>query len=158
MLDASKSASDIFLDYNIKVPPMPKPEVNWCYGVSNEDESDVNFSRRTLRPYYQIKYETWEDCAKRVFKVNDVSKLFAGCKFMLNFIEKYESRPTYLELILFYYNRYVEGGKKSTLPFLVEKWTHEVADKFNQASEGMEIKEIIEIIISSRPIPTRMEI
>jgi hypothetical protein len=31
-LDAQKSASDIFLDYNIKVPTLPKAEINWCYG------------------------------------------------------------------------------------------------------------------------------
>jgi len=31
LLDAQKSASDIFLDYNLKVPPLPKPEINWCY-------------------------------------------------------------------------------------------------------------------------------
>lgn len=33
LLDAQKSASDIFLDYNLTVPPLPKSEINWCYGV-----------------------------------------------------------------------------------------------------------------------------
>ena len=41
LLNAQKSASDIFLDYNIKVPPLPKAEVNWCYGLSQIDESKV---------------------------------------------------------------------------------------------------------------------
>ena len=36
LLDAQKSASDIFLDYNLKIPPLPKSEINWCYGL-NED-------------------------------------------------------------------------------------------------------------------------
>lgn len=30
--------------------------------------------------------------------------------------------PTLDELILFYYNRYVQANKKNTLPFLTEKW------------------------------------
>lgn len=41
LLDAQKSASDIFLDYNIKVPPLPKPEVRWCYGLTYIDKSQV---------------------------------------------------------------------------------------------------------------------
>ncbi len=41
LLDASKSASDIPLDYNIKVAPLPKPAVNWCYGISYIDKSIV---------------------------------------------------------------------------------------------------------------------
>lgn len=39
LLDAQKSAADIFLDYFIKVPPLPKPEINWCYGVDPIDKS-----------------------------------------------------------------------------------------------------------------------
>lgn len=41
LLDAQKSASDIFLDYNLKVPPLPKAQVNWCYGVEYQDKSKV---------------------------------------------------------------------------------------------------------------------
>lgn len=41
LLDAQKSASDIFLDYNIKVPALPKPAVNWCYGLTEIDHSKV---------------------------------------------------------------------------------------------------------------------
>ena len=41
LLDAQKSASDIFLDYNLKVPPLPKAQINWCYGVEYQDKSKV---------------------------------------------------------------------------------------------------------------------
>jgi len=38
---------------------------------------------------------------------------------------KYKKRPTKEELAVFYYNRYVEAGKKNTLPYLTEKWIGE---------------------------------
>ena len=39
LLDAQKSASDIYLDYNLVAPPLPQAEVNWCYGLNFEDTS-----------------------------------------------------------------------------------------------------------------------
>ena len=33
LLDESKLFSDIFLDYNVKVPPLPQPECSWKFGV-----------------------------------------------------------------------------------------------------------------------------
>jgi hypothetical protein len=34
LIDAQKSASDIILDYNLKISELPKGEINWCYGLS----------------------------------------------------------------------------------------------------------------------------
>ena len=42
---------------------------------------------------------------------------------MINYVQKYEKKPELTELIIFYYNRIIEGGKKTTLPFLTEKWS-----------------------------------
>jgi hypothetical protein len=112
------------LDYNLKVPPLPKAQVNWCYGVSPEDKSQVQFNPKTLRPFYTVEGKLWEDCAKECFEVNGVKVLFPGCKLLLNYIEKYKKKPEVIELILFYYNRIIEGGKKTTLPFLTESWSH----------------------------------
>jgi hypothetical protein len=59
LLDAQKSASDIFLDYNLKVPPLPKPQIAWpCYGMEPA-ESDVQFNPKTLRPFYNVKGQVW---------------------------------------------------------------------------------------------------
>jgi hypothetical protein len=58
LLDAQKSASDIFLDYNLKVPPLPKAEINWCYKL-NKDESKVQFNSKTLRPFYTVEGRNW---------------------------------------------------------------------------------------------------
>jgi len=120
LLDAQKSASDIFLDYFIKVPPLPKAEINWCYGIETKNMSQVQFCPKTLRPFYTVNGKTWEECAMDCFKVNTIQKLFSGCKLLINYIEKYQKKPEFTELALFYYNRIVEGGKKTTLPFLTE--------------------------------------
>lgn len=69
-----------------------------------------------------------------VFKVDNVSKLFSGCKLLVNYIEKYHKKPELVELIIFYYNRVIEGGKKTTLPFLTELWSKELLEKFLKAA------------------------
>lgn len=53
-------------------------------------------------------------------------EVFSHFKQFEAFLVKYETIPTYEELILFFYNRYVEGSKKTTLPFLTEKWTKDL--------------------------------
>jgi hypothetical protein len=35
LIDPQKSASAYFLDYNIVIPPMPKGEINWKYGLKD---------------------------------------------------------------------------------------------------------------------------
>ena len=84
--------------------------------------------------------------------------MFKGCKYLENYIQKYEKRPEYAELLLFYFNRYVEAGKQTTLPFLSEMWTRELSEKFNKASEGLEVPKILEIVDKTRPILKRIEI
>jgi hypothetical protein len=156
LLDAQKSASDIFLDYNIKVPPLPKPEVRWCYGLSHIDESKVQFNPKTLRPFYTSAGKRWDECAKETFKVSDVNMLFKGCKYLENYVLKFEKLPNHAELLLFYFNRYVEAGKETTLPLLTHQWTQELLDKFTQACEGKAIEKVIEIINLSRPVDKRV--
>lgn len=158
LLDAQKSASDIFLDYNIQVPALPKAQVNWCYGVNQEDKSYVEFNPKTLRPFYRVKGEKWDECAKKTFNVADINELFKGCKYIENYVIKYEKLPEVIELILFYYNRYVEAGKKETLPYLTEYWTAELAGKFNKAAEGKTVQEVLKIVELTRPIDKRIQI
>lgn len=49
-------------------------------------------------------------------------ELFKGCKYFAEFLLKYNKQPNPQELAVFYYNRYVEAGKKTTLPYLTEQW------------------------------------
>ena len=157
LLDAQKSASDIFLDYNIKVPPLPKAEINWCYGLK-EDKSKVQFNPKTLRPFYTVEGRVWEEVALECFKVEKINQLFSGCKLMINYIEKYEKKPEPIEMMIFYYNRIVEGGKKKTLPFLTEIWTKELCEKFLKAAEAYNIQQTLEVIKKSQSIENRIKI
>lgn len=75
------------------MPPLPQPTVFWCYGLNPIDNSKVQFNRKTMRPYYQIQGRKWEECAKETFKVIDVNELFKGCKYMENYVLKYEKLP-----------------------------------------------------------------
>jgi hypothetical protein len=158
LLDAQKSASDIFLDYNLKVPPLPKAEINWVYGINKMDESKVQFCPKTLRPYYTVDGRCWEELAKEVFHVPSIKPLFSGCKYLLNYVLKYEKKPELVELIIFYLNRYVESGKKGTLPYLAEIWSEELCTKFLKAAEAYSIEETLAVLKKSQPIEERMKI
>jgi hypothetical protein len=43
---------------------------------------------------------------------------------------KYEKLPTVDELIVFLYNRFVEGKKFVTLPFQAEKWANRLIEDY----------------------------
>ena len=145
LLDAQKSPSDIFLNYNLKVNPLPKSQVNWCYGLG-PDKSQVEFNPATLRPFYTVKGRCWEEIALECFKVPKVSDLFSGCKLMANYIEKYEKKPETVELAIFFYNRLIEAGKKTTLPFLCAYWADEIQESFNKAAEGYTMAETLALM------------
>jgi hypothetical protein len=63
-LDESKSASDIALDYNAVIPPLPKAEINWCYGFKEFKDVEVNICFGSMRPYLKINGRPWQDIAK----------------------------------------------------------------------------------------------
>ena len=48
--------------------------------------------------------------------------MLKGRKYFEQFLFKYNRMPNAEELVLFYYNRYVIGKKKNTLPFQVKGW------------------------------------
>lgn len=67
---------------------------------------------KTLRPYHNIDK----------IKEEEPAQLLKECKYFEAFVFKYEKIPNADELILFLYNRYVEAGKYTTLPFMTKKW------------------------------------
>ena len=77
---------------------------------------------------------------------------------MINFIEKYEKKPEPIEMMIFYYNRIVESGKKKTLPFLTQIWTEELCMKFLKAAETYNIQQTLEVIKKSQSIENRIKI
>lgn len=45
--------------------------------------------------------------------------LFSGVRYYQDFVKKYRKLPNYDKLIIYYYNRTVEGKKVPTLPYFV---------------------------------------
>ena len=85
--------------------------------------------------------------------------MFKGCKYLEEFILKYKKKPTKDELAIFYYNRYVEGDKKNTLPFQTEKWCNELLKSYEVVfQEGYDIKKIISTLKESRNLERRVEL
>lgn len=66
---------------------------------------------------------------------------------------KYKRLPNRDELIVFYYNRYVVGNKKDTLPFLVGQWAGKFVDEYGKALEEyhLTVEAALEILEKSRP-------
>ena len=108
LIDYSKQVSEIVLPYTLQVPELPKAEVNWNYGIK-EFTQTIEIDSETLRPM--------QPGGRSLFGI-DEKDLFKGCKYFGEFVLKYKKRPNREELAVFYYNRYVEAGKRSTLPFL----------------------------------------
>lgn len=139
LLDASKSAADILLDYNLKIPNLPKAEINWVYGTKIAEKIHTKFHPKTLRPCYYVHGKTWEDCAEEAFEVKNMKRLFKGCKYIESYVLKYKKLPEVDELIAFYYNRYVESGKMETLPYMVRFWAEGLSERFNKVAKRYEI-------------------
>jgi DNA-binding transcriptional regulator YbjK len=52
---------------------------------------------------------------------------------------KYKTKPNKDELAIFYYNRYVEAGKKTTLPHLTEQWINDFLAAYEPVFENKSI-------------------
>ena len=85
------------------------------------------------------------------FGVAEPSELFRGCKYIEEFILKYKWMPTADELAVFYYNRYVEAGKCTTLPFHTQQWVRQLLSSYSQVlKEGTDMKEVASVLKKSR--------
>ena len=123
------------MDYNVIIPPLPKAEVNWCYGLKEFKFAKVEICPETLRPFTKIGNKGWQQLAREAFEVEDVADLFSGNRAFSKFVVKYKRFPISAdELAIFFYNRYIYMGKKSTLPYLAELWTHEFIEKYQKAA------------------------
>jgi hypothetical protein len=71
---------------------------------------------------------------------------------------KYEKLPQVDELLVFYYNRYVESGKMATLPYMVRFWAEGLAERFNKVASRYEMMEIVSILNRTRRIGYRRDV
>lgn len=71
---------------------------------------------------------------------------------------KHKKQPTKDELAIFYYNRYVESGKKATLPHLTERWIEDLLASYAPVfQEGYSMPKIIAALKESRDPKRRAE-
>jgi hypothetical protein len=75
----------------------------------------------------------------------------------MGFVQKHEKLPTVEELLIFYFNRYIEAGKCGALPYLARRWASDVVEIYKPFFEKMDIQSIIEIFNKYNPIDKRCE-
>lgn len=75
---------------------------------------------------------------------------------MEEYVLKYRKMPSHIELLLFFFNRCVESGKRRTLPYLLEEWTQILIERFAEVAEKVHIDEVVDIILSSKTVKNRM--
>lgn len=83
--------------------------------------------------------------------------LFSGHKFFQEFVLKHERLPNYDELLIFYFNRYIESGKYSTLPYLTKQWTQDIIDDHKEVlyTKKFDYDMYKKTIEASRPVLVR---
>ena len=146
LADSKKHISQHVLDYNVVVPALPEPETNWKYGL--EDVShQAKVCPKTLRPYH-IENQIKEESPAQVLK---------DFKHFEEFVFKYEKLPTLDELIVFFYNRYVEAGKCKTLPFKVSVWAELLIEEYRPHFDSLSVKKVKRVFNESRTIDKRIK-
>lgn len=159
LVDPSKSAADIFLDYNLDLPAPPAPQVNWAYGLKEFGPVPVAICPKTMRPFFTVAGAPWEEAARAVFGIAP-RKMLPRHKYYAAFLLKYQRKPSKEEFLLFLYNRVVAAGKMKTLPFLAELWADQVLRDFEAVlapkdAEPVTVQEALKLMLESNPIEKR---
>ena len=133
----------------MEVPALPQSQVNWKYGLNNFVH-EIKICPKTIRPLSTEGNKSWDKQAQETFGFSG-KELFKGCKYIEEFILKYKKQPTKDEMAIFYFNRYVEGSKRLTLPHLTEQWTEELLRAYEPVfSEGFDMKKVVDTLKESR--------
>ena len=155
LLDETKQVSEIFLNYSV-APALPEFEVNWRYGLTPHPHQ-LTICAATLRPLTHSEGRTWLEQAQEAFGFSEDKELFKGCKYIGEYILKYKRQPVREELAVFYFNRYVVAGKKSTLPFLASEWIDDLLAAYEPVfKEGYSIAQIVATLKESTSIEKRV--
>jgi hypothetical protein len=141
LVDPSKSASDICLDYNLVVPA-PDYVVDWAYGLNEYKPNKIQICPVTFRPFYHMKSQKsgsivdWKSYVVEEFEV-PAEKMIKGNKYYITFMIKYKAKPTIDEFVIYCYNRYilhgsdVLSGKKTTLPKQLYQFYDDINSGYN---------------------------
>lgn len=147
LIDDKKHISQHSLDYNVVIPPLPEPEINWQYGLADVSH-ETKICSKTLRPYR----------VENSIKEESAGKALREYKYFEEFVFKYEKLPTVDELVVFLYNREVEAGKCKTLPFKVREWAEELISEYKPHFDSLSVKKAKRVFNESRVIEKRIKL
>jgi hypothetical protein len=170
LIDPSKSASDIKLDYNL-VAPERKYVVDWAYGLNDFDSHPVMICPVTFRPFYHMKSQKsgsqvdWKSYVTEEFNV-PADKMLKGNKYYTTFMLKYKAKPTVDEFTLYCYNRYVLhgcdsiNGKKTTLPKQFNQFYDDINSGYNFITDFNQefYDKFVKLFMKSMSIEKRIEL
>ena len=60
-MDAQKSAADITIEYNFKIPALPDFIINWAYGLKIYEKKITKINPKTFRPQSTYGNQMWEE-------------------------------------------------------------------------------------------------
>ncbi len=158
-INTQKNLSDIEFEKFIEIKEIPKCKVfnNWKNYDSEFKLYENKICPKTMRPYYNIGNETWEDClAKKL----DISKPFLSlnCEYG-RFVSQYLKYPTLDEFILFIYRKYVFNSKVyNTLPLKISDLCQNTFNEFNPVIKDISPETFKKLFNDSAPIEVRKKI
>ena len=158
-IDTQKNLSDIEFEKLIEIKEIPKCKIfnNWENYNSEFKLYETKICSKTMRPYYNIENETWQDClAKKI----DISKPFLSlnCEYG-RFVSQYLKYPTLDEFILFIFRKYVSNSKVyNTLPLIISDLCQITFNEFNPVIKDISAETFKKLFNDSAPIEIRKKI
>ena len=157
-INIQKNLSDIEFEKLIEIKDNYKCEIfnNWENYFEEKSIYYVNICPKTMRPYYNIKDETWKDCLSKKI---DISKPFLSlnCDYG-KFVSQYLKYPTLDEFILYSFRRYILNSKFNTLPSYISLICQTVLDDFSPVIKDINPELFKQIFNDSAPIQTRIKL
>jgi hypothetical protein len=157
-INIQKNLSDIEFEKLIEIKDNYKCEIFNIWENYFEEKSiyPVNICPKTMRPYYNIKDETWKDCLSKKI---DISKPFLSlnCDYG-KFVSQYLKYPTLDEFILYSFRRYILNSKFNTLPSYISLICQSVLDDFSPVIKDIKPELFKQIFNDSAPIQTRIKL
>lgn len=158
-IDTQKNLSDIEFEKLVQIKEIPKCEIyhNWDNYEGENILYETKICPKTMRPYYNIKNETWMDgLAKKI----DISKpyLSLNCDYG-RFVSQYLKYPNLDEFILYVYRKYVFNSKVyNTLPLLISSLCQNRINEFTLVIKDVTPESFKKMFNDSAPIEIRKKI
>ena len=157
-IDTQKNLSDLEVENFVEIKEIPKCKTydNWK-NYEKYDLEEIKICPKTMRPYYNVKNETWIDCLSRKL---DISKPYLSLNSDYGrFVSQYLKYPTIEEFTLFTYRKYVYNSKfYNTLPFNNTQICKSAMDDFIPVIKDIKPEEFAKLYQNSAPITIRTQL